>query len=154
MIPVGGCPKKKFPKEISFFGKLFLDNVTYRNYNKDKIKIKEFFLDLHVSIRNCVLFAVSKGGDVLDKNRRMRALLRQRGMSITELAKLVGVKHSHISNIIAGRRKPSVDLALKISQVLHVTVNDLMRKGDSNVQQQPAASAPTLAGGGANETDG
>ena len=59
---------------------------------------------------------------------RIRELMRKRGLNITELAKMVDVERSHISNILAGRKKPSVDLALRLSRVLGVTVNDLMRK--------------------------
>jgi addiction module HigA family antidote len=58
----------------------------------------------------------------------MRELMRRRGINITELAKLVDVERSHMSNILAGRKKPSIDLALRLSRVLGVTVNELMRK--------------------------
>ncbi|MDR7868486.1 MAG: helix-turn-helix transcriptional regulator [Sporomusaceae bacterium] len=59
---------------------------------------------------------------------RIRELMRRRGLNITELAKLVDVERSHVSNILAGRKKPSIDLALRMSRVLGVTVNELMRK--------------------------
>jgi plasmid maintenance system antidote protein VapI len=59
---------------------------------------------------------------------RIREYMRRRGLNITELAKLVDVERSHISNILAGRKKPSIDLALRMSRVLGVTVNELMRK--------------------------
>ncbi len=58
----------------------------------------------------------------------IRELMRRRGLNITELAKLVDVERSHISNIMAGRKKPSIDLALRLSKVLGVTVNEFMRK--------------------------
>lgn len=57
----------------------------------------------------------------------MRFLMQQKGLNITELAKLVGVQRSHMSNILADRKKPSIDLALRLSRVLGVTVNELMR---------------------------
>lgn len=60
---------------------------------------------------------------------RIRRIMQQRGMTITDLAKLVDADRSHISNIFAGRKKPSIDLALKISRVLGITVNELMMKG-------------------------
>lgn len=63
---------------------------------------------------------------------QIRDLMRRRGLNITELAKLVGVERSHMSNILAGRRKPSIDLALRLSRVLGVTVNTLMRKDGLN----------------------
>lgn len=58
---------------------------------------------------------------------RIRWLMQEQGISASELAKLVGVQRSHISNILADRKKPSIDLALRLSRVLGVTVNDLMR---------------------------
>lgn len=59
---------------------------------------------------------------------RIREYMRRRDLNITEFSKLVDVERSHISNILAGRKKPSIDLALRMSRVLGVTVNELMRK--------------------------
>ena len=58
---------------------------------------------------------------------RIRWLMQQQDITISELARLVGVQRSHISNILADRKKPSIDLALRMSRVLGVTVNDFMR---------------------------
>ncbi|MCX7781923.1 MAG: helix-turn-helix domain-containing protein [Negativicutes bacterium] len=67
---------------------------------------------------------------VLLRGAWMRELMRRHDLNITELARLVNVQRSHISNILAGRKKPSIDLALRLSRVLGVTVNDLMKKDD------------------------
>lgn len=45
-----------------------------------------------------------------------------------ELATALGYRGSgHISDIETGRRKPTVELALKVSQFFHVTTDQLLR---------------------------
>jgi transcriptional regulator with XRE-family HTH domain len=59
---------------------------------------------------------------------KLRALRGQRDWSQTELARHLGVaRRGYISNLEAGRKYPSPDLALKIADLCGVTIDYLIR---------------------------
>ncbi len=58
---------------------------------------------------------------------KLRALRESHNLSIRQLAaKLEISSHSHIVNLEAGRKKPSLDLILKICDLFAVTPNQLL----------------------------
>lgn len=58
---------------------------------------------------------------------KLRALREKQGMSVRQFAaRLEIASHSHIVNLEAGRKKPSIDLILKICALCDVTPNQLM----------------------------
>lgn len=62
----------------------------------------------------------------------IRALRDAHGLKIVELARAVGVADSHISNVEAGRRTPSMALCRRIAETLGlplaaITVRDYER---------------------------
>jgi putative transcriptional regulator len=56
---------------------------------------------------------------------RMREIRRQRGLRQVDLAKMVGIFQSEISEIECGKRVPSVYLAKRIAKALKVSLDDL-----------------------------
>jgi DNA-binding XRE family transcriptional regulator len=52
----------------------------------------------------------------------LRVYFDQTGTKQADIAADVGISEAHMSNIISGRRKPSVDLACKISALTNVPV--------------------------------
>ncbi|GAB4409173.1 MAG: hypothetical protein Fur0044_02680 [Anaerolineae bacterium] len=59
---------------------------------------------------------------------KLRKLRKQRGMTLTELAEVIGhTTHSHISELETGKRLPSLELAIKISELFEVTVDQLVK---------------------------
>lgn len=50
----------------------------------------------------------------------LRAIRERSGLSVTALAKLAGIKQAHLSNIEAGRRRASAEVALKLAQALKI----------------------------------
>jgi len=56
---------------------------------------------------------------------RIREFRKKRGLRQTDLAKLVGIFQSELSEIERGIRKPSVYLAKKIAKALGVSLDDL-----------------------------
>jgi transcriptional regulator with XRE-family HTH domain len=52
--------------------------------------------------------------------RNLRALLKQRGLSITELAELAGLSRKTLNNVLSGRHASSVDVLSAIARVLRV----------------------------------
>ncbi len=58
-------------------------------------------------------------------NERMRQARQQKGISQTELAKLIGVSRQTINMIENGDYNPTIALCLKICKALDKTLNDL-----------------------------
>ena len=58
-------------------------------------------------------------------NERMRKARQQKGISQTELAKLIGVSRQTINMIENGDYNPTIALCLKICKALDKTLNDL-----------------------------
>lgn len=52
-----------------------------------------------------------------------------KGFSQNELARLVGLTGSAISQYESGKRKPNIDTLKKIAQALNCTVDDLIKEG-------------------------
>jgi transcriptional regulator with XRE-family HTH domain len=58
---------------------------------------------------------------------KINALRVQRGMTVRELATALEVKsHSHVVQIESGKRKPSVDLLIKIMDFFDVSCDQLL----------------------------
>jgi DNA-binding XRE family transcriptional regulator len=58
---------------------------------------------------------------------KLHALRTQRGMTVRELAAALEVKsHSHVVQIESGKRKPSVDLLIKIINLFDVSCDQLL----------------------------
>ncbi len=58
---------------------------------------------------------------------KLRNLREKRGLSLRQLATMLNVSsHSHIVNLEAGRKKPSLDMVLKIAKLFAVTPNQLL----------------------------
>lgn len=58
-------------------------------------------------------------------NEKMREARQQKGISQTELAKLIGVSRQTINMIENGDYNPTIALCLKICKALDKTLNDL-----------------------------
>jgi len=56
---------------------------------------------------------------------RIREFRKKKGLRQTDLARLVGIFQSELSEIERGVRKPSVYLAKKIAKALGVSLDDL-----------------------------
>ena len=50
----------------------------------------------------------------------LRAIRERSGLSVTALAAAAGIKQAHLSNIEAGRRKASADVAVALARALKV----------------------------------
>jgi transcriptional regulator with XRE-family HTH domain len=72
---------------------------------------------------------------------RLRAVRRERGLSLRELAKRLDVSPSLISQVETGRASPSVSTLYAMAQVLSVSVDDLL----FDEVDRPQRSAPARA---------
>ena len=65
----------------------------------------------------------------MDYGKQIKELREKAGMTQADLAKVIGVDHSNISQIETGERGLNVKKADKIAAALGVTLNDLLREG-------------------------
>jgi transcriptional regulator with XRE-family HTH domain len=72
---------------------------------------------------------------------KLRALRQQRGLTLRELAEAIGYSaHGHLATIEQGKRRPSVEVALRISTYFGISLDLLMR--DSVTVEQVLSSLP------------
>ena len=62
-------------------------------------------------------------------NDRMRAARQEKGLSQSELSKLVGVSRQTINMVESGEYNPTLALCIKICEALGCTLNDLFWDG-------------------------
>ncbi|MEU1522400.1 XRE family transcriptional regulator [Nocardia rhamnosiphila] len=80
-------------------------------------------------------------GDVLDAvGPRLRALRRDRGITLAELAATTGVSESTLSRLESGRRRATLELLLPLARTYDVPLDDLVgapRTGDPRIHLKP-----------------
>lgn len=79
--------------------------------------------------------------DVLDAvGARLRALRRERGMTLADLAEVTAVSESTLSRLESGQRRPALDLLLPLARLYGVPLDDLVgapRTGDPRIHPKP-----------------
>ncbi|MFD7296487.1 helix-turn-helix domain-containing protein [Streptomyces sp. NPDC059897] len=79
--------------------------------------------------------------DVLDAvGPRLRALRRDRGITLAGLAATTGVSESTLSRLESGLRRPSLELLLPLARIYDVPLDDLVgapRTGDPRIHLKP-----------------
>ncbi|MFJ8602530.1 helix-turn-helix domain-containing protein [Streptomyces shenzhenensis] len=79
--------------------------------------------------------------DVLDAvGARLRALRRDRGITLADLASTTGVSESTLSRLESGQRRPSLELLLPLARIYDVPLDDLVgapRTGDPRIHLKP-----------------
>ncbi|WP_435602175.1 helix-turn-helix domain-containing protein [Streptomyces sp. bgisy130] len=79
--------------------------------------------------------------DVLDAvGPRLRALRRDRGITLADLAATTGVSESTLSRLESGQRRPSLELLLPLARIYDVPLDDLVgapRTGDPRMHLKP-----------------
>ncbi|TFI25603.1 helix-turn-helix domain-containing protein [Streptomyces sp. 4R-3d] len=79
--------------------------------------------------------------DVLDAvGPRLRALRRERGITLADLAAVTGVSESTLSRLESGRRRATLELLLPLARMYDVPLDDLVgapRTGDPRIHLKP-----------------
>ncbi|MEU0913380.1 XRE family transcriptional regulator [Streptomyces althioticus] len=79
--------------------------------------------------------------EVLDAvGPRLRALRRDRGLTLADVAAVTGVSESTLSRLESGRRRATLELLLPLSRVYDVPLDDLVgapRTGDPRIHLKP-----------------
>lgn len=58
--------------------------------------------------------------------QRIRELRRQRGWTLQDLARQVGLSLSFMGHIERGTRKPSLETIVRLAQLFHVSIDSLL----------------------------
>lgn len=79
--------------------------------------------------------------DVLDMvGRRLRALRRDRGITLADLSARTGVSESTLSRLESGQRRATLELLLPLARTYDVPLDDLVgapRTGDPRIHMRP-----------------
>ncbi|WP_436846331.1 helix-turn-helix domain-containing protein [Streptomyces shenzhenensis] len=79
--------------------------------------------------------------DVLDAvGPRLRAMRRDRGITLADLTAMTGVSESTLSRLESGQRRPSLELLLPLARIYDVPLDDLVgapRTGDPRIHLKP-----------------
>jgi transcriptional regulator with XRE-family HTH domain len=79
--------------------------------------------------------------EVLDAvGPRLRAMRRDRGITLADLATTTGVSESTLSRLESGQRRPSLELLLPLARIYDVPLDDLVgapRTGDPRIHLKP-----------------
>ncbi|GAB3764967.1 transcriptional regulator with XRE-family HTH domain [Nocardioides ginsengisegetis] len=71
---------------------------------------------------------------------RLRRVREQRGLTLTEVARLTGISKSTLSRLENGQRRPSLELLLPLAQTYRVPLDDLVGApeiGDPRIRLKP-----------------
>ncbi len=71
---------------------------------------------------------------------RLRRVREQRGVTLTEVARLTGISKSTLSRLENGQRRPSLELLLPLAQTYRVPIDDLVgapEVGDPRIRLKP-----------------
>lgn len=63
---------------------------------------------------------------------QLKRVMSERGINITELAKLTGITNANISNMIHGKTSPNLDTIERIANALGVDAWELLRDVESD----------------------
>ena len=59
------------------------------------------------------------------KTLRIKELLRSKGMTGKALGEVIGSHGAYVSDLVRGKKSPSIDMLLKIAQALDVDIREL-----------------------------
>ena len=62
---------------------------------------------------------------------RIKEVAKEKGISLSSLASMVGITQPNMSNIANNKNKPSLDTLEKIANALNVPITELFSKGIS-----------------------
>ncbi len=88
---------------------------------------------------------MSKKGGVVVQRKVLKQFRKKKGLSVQEIADLIGVSASFYYKIEQGIRDPIMEKAQKIAQVLESTVDELFfntKLDDSSIANRLAATLP------------
>ena len=64
---------------------------------------------------------------------RIKELLKERGMTMSDLASIIGTTQTSISRMLGKNGNPTYDTLMKISEALNVDISDLFTKNTNTI---------------------
>lgn len=82
-----------------------------------------------------MLWTNGEKGKILSMENKVRERRYARGIKQAELAKMVKVSQSALSDIESGKHTPGVDAAIRIARVLKCDVEDLFVEPEDGIRE-------------------
>lgn len=64
---------------------------------------------------------------------RLRFIRESKKITIYRLSKETGVSQNHISGIELGKRQPTIDMLIRLTKPLGITLSELFNESDNNI---------------------
>lgn len=75
----------------------------------------------------------------MDISDKIKTLREKKGLSKNKLGKLAGVSQSYVSEIEAGKKKPTLEILERICNALEITIVELLSDPNSDLPPDIAA---------------
>jgi len=86
-------------------------------------------------------------------NKRIAALIRTKGLTASEFARIVGVQPSSISHVLSGRNKPSLDFIIRILKTYPDIDPDWLLLGQGHMLKEVIPVDQTMGNGAVQKTN-
>lgn len=70
----------------------------------------------------------------MDFQKRLRELREEAGISQTELGRKLGLSQSQVGNMEIGKRMPSIEVAVQLSEFFHVSLCNIISNSKSGAR--------------------
>ena len=98
--------------------------------------IKNFRKKKFISIAICIFAFIIYGNMEVKKLNRLKVVMAEKDLSNTWLSKKLGVSQATVSKWMTNFSQPNLETLIKISKVLDVDVNELIRPDEVQIDEE------------------
>lgn len=98
--------------------------------------IKNFRKKKFISIVICIFAFIIYGNMEVKKLNRLKVVMAEKDLSNTWLSKKLGVSQATVSKWMTNFSQPNLETLIKISKVLDVDVNELIRPDEVQIDEE------------------
>lgn len=98
--------------------------------------IKNFRKEKIISQYVCIFALISYGNMEVKKLNRLKVVMAEKDLSNTWLSKKLGVSQATVSKWMTNFSQPNLETLIKISKVLDVDVNELIRPDEVQIDEE------------------
>ena len=98
--------------------------------------IKNFRKKKFISIFICIFAPIIYGNMEVKKLNRLKVVMAEKDLSNTWLSEKLGVSQATVSKWMTNFSQPNLETLIKISKVLNVDVNELIRPDEVQIDEE------------------
>lgn len=98
--------------------------------------IKNFRKKKFITIIICIFVFIIHGNMEVKKLNRLKVVMAEKDLSNTWLSEKLGVSQATVSKWMTNFSQPNLEMLIKISKVLDVDVNELIRPDEVQIDEE------------------